>query len=452
MPDPTATLAQSRRPRSAVTVVAIGLRLDPTDRRIVSLAIPALGTLAVEPLYRLADTAIVGRLGTPELGGLAIAASILALVVAGSNFLTYGTTERVASRLGAGRPTEAADVGVQAMWIGLFVAVLAVPALIVGARPAASALGADGDVLEVAVEYLRIAALGLPFVMAALAAQGVQRGASDYRSPLVILVVANVVNVVVEVVLVFGLDLGIAGAAWSTVIAQTGAGLAFLAVIRLRLSSATTRRPDWRGMAPLLTAGRHLLLRVGSMLAVFTGATAIAARIDDATLAAHQIAITMFIFLALVLDALAVPAQTLVAEGLGRAADDGARVAQRVVRLSMVAGVVLATVVAATSPLLPRVFSDDAAVVERATVALLFLALLLLPGAAAFAYDGILIGAADYRFLGLAALGYLVAVIPIAVVVLATPSLGIAGIWSGLTVWMLLRAIVNRRRTDHVLP
>ena len=428
------------------------MALTSTDRRIVSLAIPALGTLAVEPLYRLADTAIVGRLGTAELGGLAIAASILALVVAGSNFLTYGTTERVASRLGAGRPTEAADVGVQAMWIGLAVAVVAVPALIFGARPAASALGADGDVLEVAVEYLRIAALGVPFVLVALAAQGVQRGASDYRTPLVILVAANVVNVVVELVLVFGFDLGIAGAAWSTVIAQAGAGLAFLAVIRGRLALATVRRPSWRGMAPLLTAGRHLLLRVGSMLAVFTGATAIAARVDDVTLAAHQIAITMFLFLALVLDALAVPAQTLVAEGLGRAAGDGAHVAQRVVRLSMVAGVALAALVAATSPLLPRVFSDDAAVVERATVALLFLALLLLPGAAAFAYDGILIGAADYRFLGFAALGYLVAVVPIAVVVLATPSLGIAGIWTGLAVWMFLRAVVNRRRAGHVLP
>lgn len=428
------------------------MALTSTDRRIVSLAIPALGTLAVEPLYRLADTAIVGRLGTAELGGLAIAASILALVVAGSNFLTYGTTERVASRLGAGRPAEAADVGVQAMWIGLLVAVVAVPALILGARPAASALGADGDVAEVAVEYLRIAALGLPFVLVALAAQGVQRGASDYRTPLVILVAANVVNVVVELVLVFGFDLGIAGAAWSTVIAQTGAGLAFLAVIRRRLSRATVRGPSWRGMAPLLTAGRHLLLRVGSMLAVFTGATAIAARIDEPTLAAHQIAITMFLFLALVLDALAVPAQTLVAEGLGRAATDGAHVAQRVVRLSMVAGITLAALVAATSPLLPRVFSDDAAVIERATVALLFLALLLVPGAAAFAYDGILIGAADYRFLGLAALGYLVAVAPIAVAVLATPSLGIAGIWLGLSIWMLLRAIVNRRRTAHVLP
>jgi hypothetical protein len=102
-------------------------RLDETDRRIVGLAIPALGTLAAEPLYRIVDTAIVGRLGTDQLAGLAIAVTVLALVVAGSNFLTYGTTQRVANRLGSARPDQAADVGVQAMWLAGFVSVVAVP-------------------------------------------------------------------------------------------------------------------------------------------------------------------------------------------------------------------------------------------------------------------------------------------------------------------------------------
>ena len=430
--------------------------LTSVDRRIIRLGIPALGTLAAEPLYRIVDTAIVGRLGTDQLAGLAIAVTILALVVAGSNFLTYGTTERVAKRLGAGRDGDAADVGVQAMWLAGFVAVVAVPLLVFGARPVADALGADGDVLEFAVQYLRIAAVGVPFVLIALAAQGVQRGASDYRTPLVILVASNVANLVIEVVLVFGFDLGIAGAAWSTAIAQAGAGIAFLVVIRHRLALARHRWPLWVEMAPLLTAGRHLLLRVGSMLAVFTGATAIAARVDDATLAAHQIAMTMFLFLALVLDALAIPAQTLVAEELGRRRDDAGNnaleIARRVVRLSMIAAGAIAVVIALTSPVLPHVFSDDPAVVSRATSALLLLALLLLPGAIAFADDGVLIGAGDYRFLGVAAFGYLLAIAPIAVVVLATPSLGIAGIWIGLVVWMALRAVVNTMRVRRVLP
>jgi putative MATE family efflux protein len=407
--------------------------------------------LAADPLYRLVDTAIVGRLGTDQLAGLAVAATVLTLVVAGSNFLTYGTTERVANRLGAGRAADAADVGVQAIWLSLIVAAVAVPTLLIGARPFAELLGADSDVLDFAVEYLRISALGVPFVLLTLAIQGTLRGASDYRTPLVILLAANLANLLIELVLVFGFGMGIAGAAWSTVIAQAGAGVAFVVVVRGRLASARRRLPNWTEMAPLLSAGRHLLLRVGSMLAVFTGATAIAARIDDTSLAAHQVAMTMFLFLALVLDALSVPAQTLVAEELGHGGTTAAAIARRVTVLSVAAAAIVGTILALLAPVLPRLFSSDDAVTSRATTALLLLALMLLPGAVAFAGDGILIGAGDYRFLGLAAFGYFVAVIPIAVVVLATPSLGIAGIWIGLVVWMCLRAIVNSRRVRHVM-
>ncbi len=416
------------------------------------MALPALGTLAAEPLYRLVDTAIVGRLGTTELAGVAIAVAVLSLVIAGSNFLAYGTTERVARRLGAGENSAAAGVGLQAMWLGIIVGAISVPLLIGLAEPLAAILGADGEVLDVAVTYLRISAVGVPFVLIGLSAQGVQRGASDYTTPLKILVAANILNVVLEVWFVFGLDLGVAGAAWSTVIAQAGAGTALAVSAWPRLRGADTHRPMWTEMRPLLSAGRHLLLRVGSMLAVFTGATAVAARIDESTLAAHQIANSVFFFLALSLDALAVPAQTLVAEELGREARDRAReYTRRVVVLSLLVGAVVAAVLALTAPLIARAFTDDPAVVDRATTALWILAVIMLPGALAFAYDGVLIGAADYRFLGRVAFGYLLAVIPLAALVLAFPGLGIAGIWGALTVWMILRAAVNHWRVRRVL-
>jgi len=189
------------------------------------------------------------------------------------------------------------------------------------------------------------------------------------------------------------------------------------------------------------------------MIAVFGGATAVAARIDEPTLAAHQIGTSLFILTALMLDALAVPAQTIVAEDLGRndrvSASD---VARRAVRLSIGAGVILAVVLATLAPVIPYVFTGDDEVIARATGAIWWLALMMLPGAVAFAHDGILIGAGDYRFLGRAALGYLVAVVPIAVLTLSYPQLGIAGIWGGLTLWMMIRAFVNDRRTRHLLP
>ncbi len=427
-------------------------RLSSIDRRILGLAVPALGSLAVEPVYILVDTAIVGQLGTDQLAGLAIAATVLSFVFAGANFLTYGTTERVARRLGAGDDAAAANVGVQAMWLSLMFGIPAAPLLFLGARPISRAFGATGEVLEHAETYLSLSAIGVPFFLVTLAAQGVMRGASNYTTPLWVLLGANVANLAIELVFVFVLDMGVAGSALSTVIAQIGAGLVFLFILRPQLARATMRRPNLDGMRPLMSAGKYLLLRVGSMLAVFGGSTAIAARIDKSTLAAHQIVNSIFIFLALVLDALAVPAQTIVAEELGKEdVATAAHVAKRSARLSLWTGLGLAVLLAALAPVIPHVFSDDAAVVERATGALWWLSVTLVPGAIAFAHDGILIGAGDYRFLGRAAFGYLVAVTPIAILVVLVPSLGIAGIWGGLFVWMTIRAVVNDRRTANVL-
>jgi Na+-driven multidrug efflux pump len=236
------------------------------------------------------------------------------------------------------------------------------------------------------------------------------------------------------------------------VIGQVGAAAAFVWRVRRTLESASVLGPDRSGLAPLASAGSHLLLRVGSMLAVFAGATTVAARIDEPTLAAHQIVMSLFLFLALSLDALAVPAQTIVAEDLGRhQRARAAEVAGRAVRLSLMTGGVLCVALALLAPLLPHLFTGDEAVISRATAGLWWLAAVLLPGAVAFAYDGVLIGAADYRFLGQAAFGYLLAVVPFGVVTLLFPQLGIAGIWAGLLAWMTLRAAVNHARTQKVL-
>lgn len=425
--------------------------LGPTDRRIVALAIPALGSLAVEPLYVLVDTAIVGRLGTAQLGGLALSATVLSLVVNACTFLVYGTTERVARRVGAGDRAGAADAGVQAIWLGVVVAVPLALAIALGAPWLARSLGGSADVIGYSVTYLRISAVGLPAVIFVLCAQGLQRGVSDYRTPMVILLASNGLNAVLEVFFVFGLGLGVEGSAWSTVIAQVLSAAVFVAVIRRHVRPARSRRPNRSEMAPLINAGRHLLLRSAAMLVVFIGATSIASRTDEPTLAAHQIALSILTLIALALDALAIPAQTLVAEHLGH--DDAGAAAdttRRVVRLTLWCAGVFALLVVATSPVLPRLFTADQEVISRATVALIILGAMLAPAGIAYALDGALVGAADYRFLGLAALVYLVVVVPLGIGV-SRWDLGIVGIWGGLAVWMLLRAVTNTRRARALL-
>ena len=424
-----------------------GLRpaLDPRDRRILALAVPALGTLATEPLYVLVDTAIVGRLGTVPLGGLALASTVLTTLLWVFNFLAYGTTARVAFLTGQGQPRAAAAVAAQGLWLAGAIGITLAAVILAGGRALAGVLGGEGAILEAATTYLRISALGMPAVLIALVGHGYLRGLSDTRTPLVVVVVANVLNVVLEVVLVYGADLGVAGSAWGTVVAQLLAAAWFLALVGRRVLGVDARlAPVWAEMRRLVVVGRHLFVRTGALLGTLAASTAVAARVDAATLGAHQITLQVFTFLALAVDALAIAAQALVGTSLGAGrTDEAVDTGGRLLRLGVVAGGAIGLALAASSWLLPHAFTADPAVARRATVALLLLAALQVPAALTFVLDGVLMGASDFRFLQWCTAGAALAFVPFAVAVLAEHRLGIAGIWVGLTAWMAVRTLAN---------
>jgi putative MATE family efflux protein len=415
-----------------------------SNRVILGLAVPALGTLAVEPLYRLADTAIIGRLGTIPLAGLALAGTVLGTLTFLCFFLTTGTTARVAFLSGRGADREAAQVVPQALWVAVALGA-ALTAVIVGAaRPLAEFVGGDPAVIDQAVTYLRISGLAMPFVLVAFVGNGWHRGRSDTRTPLAIVVTANVVNVVLDLWLVYGLDLGLRGSAIGTLVAQALAGTWFLVLLvrAVRRHGAATR-PERAELARLLRVGRQVGLRTAALLATLALATAVASRISAASLAGHQIAFQVFLFLALSVDALAVAAQALVGTALGRAGPDEARaVGARVVRMGTMVGLGLTLLVLLLAPVIPQLFSTDELVLSRATVALVGLAVMQVPAAIAFTLDGVLEGASDFGFLQWALIGALSAFAPFVVLVLVRPSLGLAGLWAGLVAWMTARAVI----------
>jgi putative MATE family efflux protein len=417
---------------------------DALDRDIARLALPALGTLAVEPLYVLIDTAIVGHLGTAQLGGLALAATALIILSAASTFIAYSTTQRYAHRLGAGRADEAAAVGVQALWLSALLGAPMAVGVALLARPICVALGGHGDVLRHGALYLRIAALGLPFVFVALAGHGVLRAVARLGRPLVIAAIANIVNLVLEIVAVYVLHWGIAGSAWSTVVVQVAAAAFYLRAMAPHLVATPSRRPSGPELGQFLRAGRDLAVRAAGMLAAFVGATALAARVDTPTLAAHQIGAQTVSVLALGLDALAIPAQTFVAGSLG-AGDPGraVEVGRRVTRLSVLAGTGVGAALLAAAWPLAHLFTSDPAVAQRATAALVVLAVVQPVAGIAFGLDGVLIGAGDYRFLGRAAFGNLATFVAVGALVAVFPATGIVGVWSALAAWLGSRAIVN---------
>jgi putative MATE family efflux protein len=408
------------------------------DREILRLALPALGALAAEPLYLLADTAMVGHLGTEELAALAIAATLLAGAFTLFNFLTYGTTAQVARFHGAGEELEAGRLAAQALWLSAGIGVCLTAFLVSLAVPLVGLMGGEGRTGELAVLYLRIGALGLPFALIALAGQGWLRGVSNLRTPLVIVVAANAANVVLNVLFIYGFGWGLAGSAWATVVAQAGMGAAF--VRALLAAPADSRQASLARMRPLAGIGGQIFVRTAALYGSFLVASAVVARMGDDSLGAHQIAFQLFVFLALVLDAIAIAGQVIVGRSLGAGDADAAYdSALRMIGWSVAAGAVFALILLALIDVLPRAFTSDPAVIDRAREIWPLFALMQPANGAVFALDGILIGAGDTRFLMWAMLAAsLLVFVPIALLSLAL-DWGILGVWVGLVALIATR-------------
>src|SRR4051794_31303936 len=314
------------------------------DREIAHLAVPALGALAAEPLYLLADTAIVGHLGTRPLAGLAVAGSVLTAAFSIFNFLAYSTTAGVARQLGAGHRRDAAESGVDGCWLAVGLGLVLTVLGLALAPQIVDVMGASSNVTPFAVTYLRISILGAPALLLALAGAGYLRGMQDTKTTLVIAVLANAANLLIELLFVYTLDLGIAGSAWGTVLAQYGAAIAYLVIIaRAVRRSEASLRPRASGVRANATVGSRLVVRTASLILALLTATAIASRISDDAVAAHQICMQILLFLALSLDALAIAGQAMVGRFLGASSSHEARaVGRRLIELGIVVGMLLA--------------------------------------------------------------------------------------------------------------
>ncbi|GIU91007.1 MAG: MATE family efflux transporter [Acidimicrobiia bacterium] len=414
--------------------------MDPRDREILRLAVPAFGALVAEPLYVLVDTAIVGRLGTLPLGGLAVAGAVLTAGFGVFNFLAYGTTAAVARRIGARDDRAAAEHGIAGLWLALALGVALTILGLLLAPWIVDAMGASERVRPYALTYLRIGLLGAAPLLCTLAATGYVRGLQDTSTPLAIALGSNLLNLLLDLVLIYGFDLGIAGSAWATVLAQTTAAVAFLVVVSRRARAAhASPRPVLAYVRNALVVGGQLTVRTAALLAVFTTTTAIASRIGDDEVAAHQIAWQIWLFLALALDAIAIAGQAIVGRTLGAADAGGTRAsARRMIEWAVIAGGVAAAVVIAARPFLASAFTDDPAVRDHLLVVLWAVAVMQPLGAVVFVLDGILIGAGESRYLAVAMLAAAAAFVPAAALVL-TMGGGLLALWGALYVFMFAR-------------
>ncbi|WP_214103521.1 MATE family efflux transporter [Acrocarpospora catenulata] len=424
-------------------------RARSTLRELFSLAVPALGVLTAEPLYLLVDTAVVGHLGAVPLAAFSVASIVLAQIATQMTFLSSGTTARTARLHGGGRRADAVAVGVQATWLGLLVGLVLVIAGQLLAAPIARALAGDEQVAASAVEWLRIALLGAPMILIAMAGNGWMRGVQDMWRPLRFMLIGNGISAVLCPVLVYGLGWGLSGSAVANVVAQLVAAGLF---VRALLVEKVPLAPAPAAIRAQLGLARDLVLLGLAFQACWVSATVVAAHTSAPVAGAHQVVFRLWMFLAYVLDALAIAAQALVGAALG--ANDGERarrLAWQVTGCGLVFGALLGAVFAALAGVLPYAFTTDAVVLAEIPGAWWFFVALQPIGGVVFALDGVLLGAGDAAYMRSATL--CAATLGFLPVVWASLKFdwGLVGIWSGLSAFLMIRliAVLARLRSGR---
>lgn len=408
------------------------------NRQILALAVPAFGALIAEPLFLLADSAIIGHLGTAQLAGVGIASTLVQTVVGLMVFLAYSTTPAVARHLGGGRLGEALRVGRDGLWTaaGLGIVIAAVGAVVM--RPLLRAMGAHGEVLDHATSYALWSLPGLVAMLVVLAAVGVLRGLQDTRTPLVVAAVGAVLNAGLNVALVYGAHLGVAGAAIGTSITQWAMAVTYLVMLGRRFRAQSVGlATSWPGVRSHLTVGSWLMLRTLSLRVAILLTVVVATNQGPENLAGYQLTMTIFNFLAYALDALAIAAQALLGKELGardvnREEDREAvrLLMRRLLRWGLGFGVVTGLAVGLLGPHLGFLFTRSPEVQAVFGAALLVVAVGQPLAAYVFVLDGVLIGAGDARYLALAGVINLAVYLPLLWVVLMWGGSGVVGaVW-----------------------
>ncbi|MCY3573056.1 MAG: MATE family efflux transporter [Chloroflexi bacterium] len=409
---------------------------------ILTLSLPILASLVAEPVTGLVDTAFVSQLGTEPLAALGVGAGALTSILWIFSFLGIATQTEVAQTSGRGQLRETSRAVSLALAMGLIASLLLVLAMLPGGTVLSQLLGAEGAVLLLSDQYIQLRLLGAPAVIIIFVGFGALRGLQDMRSPLWIALGINIANIALDYLLIFGWafvpPLGVAGAGLASSLSQWLGALWLLWGLHRRLGLSWDF--DWQAGLRLLRVGGDLVIRSGALTLFLLFATRVATQMSAEAGAAHQVIRQVWFFAALIAEALASTAQSLVGYFMGSAQMVTARrVALSCTGWSLATGVALLFIALVATPLVADVFvPPEATAVFH--LAWLVAALTQPLNALAFVTDGIHWGTGDYRFLRnvmLLATGCALA----ALALLPTQTdEAFAGVWLAMLLWMGIRA------------
>lgn len=417
---------------------------DRPNRTLIRLAVPVLFSLVAEPLTGLADTAFVARLpGSAPVAALGIGTVAFTSIFWAFTFLGIGTQTEVAQAVGGGARERAGKVVSLASLLAALIG-FGLMAAAIGFLPViASVLGGEGAVNDLACQYMFHRLLGAPAVLISLACFGGLRGVQDMRTPMVVAVGVNVVNVVLDWVLIFGVGafpaMGVGGAAIASTASQWLGAVWCLFAVHRRIG--LTWRMRGAGLARLVQVGGDLFVRTGAVLVFLALCTRVANRAGADEGAAYQAIRQFFIFSALFLDAFAITGQSLVGFFLGAGdAPQARRVAQSVCLWSFVTGVALCAVMLMGEKGVAWLLVPPAAYAVFGP-GWLVVSLMQPVGSLSFATDGIHWGTGDFRYLRNAMVAASVAGGACVLAVdFLSPEPVLVYIWLATALWTVIRA------------
>ncbi len=414
-------------------------------RTIFNLALPALVSLVAEPVTGLVDTAFVARLGEVPLSALGVGTTALSSVFWIFSFLGISAQTGVAQADGRSNSAEAKRTVSLALALAISMSAALVLLFYPFASSVAGLMGADGAVADAAALYVRIRMFGAPAILVTMVAFGALRGRQDMRTPLWIAVGINLLNVVLDYVLIFGVGpirpMGIEGAAIASTAAQWTGALIALYAINQRFGF--TGDLNWRDARDMIRIGGDLFVRTGLLTLFLILGTRIATQGGAVNGAAHQAIRTFFVFSALFLDAFAVTAQSLVGYFIGARQQ---LLAKRVVLLALFWAIGASTalfvvMIVGTELIAQLLVPENAQGVFRG--AWVIAAVTQVAGAAAFVTDGAHWGTGDFRYLRNSML--ISTAVGIGLMLLIDPfrpnALNL--IWIAIAVWTLIRTAVG---------
>ncbi|WP_129358407.1 MULTISPECIES: MATE family efflux transporter [Micrococcaceae] len=380
------------------------------NRQILALALPAFGALISEPLFILADTAIVGHLGTPQLAGLSVASTVVQTVIGLMIFLSYSTTPAVAKFFGARNLKAAYEKGRDGLWVAFGLGLVLAIAGWILAPAVLGMMGAQKETLEHAVAYMRWSMPGLPGMLIVLAALGILRGLQDTKTPLYVAATGAAVNVILNMILVFPLHLGVAGSAMGTSLVQWGMAAVYLVMI---VGGSRDHDVCWTTspsrVGAILSVGSWLMLRTASMRAAMLLTVLVVTHQGPVNLAAYQLTMSLFGFMAFGLDALAIAAQALLGKEMGSRnlslpseKEHVRRLMNRLIRWSVGFGVITGLICPIIGYGFGWAFTPDPHVQQLFGAAMIVVAIGQPLASYVFILDGVLIGAEDVKYLALA--------------------------------------------------